>query len=120
MRKTLQQMYFVCPTRLTTMRLSPGLPINGSPNWYVSTQGKYAPITPRLSGLSSGTFYRLTFDSSSSSAPLHKRVLTAYLAALKTSDERLAAKCEKTIVEASLSDFFPSLAQMDRLTIRQS
>jgi hypothetical protein len=47
-------------------------------------------------------------------------VLTAYLAALKMSDERLAAKCEKIIVEASLSDFFPSLAQMDRLTIRQS
>jgi hypothetical protein len=74
----------------------------------------------RLSASSSGTSYSVTFNSSSSTAPLRKRVLTAYLAALKTSDERLAAKCEKTIVEASLSDFFPSLAQMDRLTIRQS
>jgi hypothetical protein len=53
-------------------------------------------------------------------APLHKRVLTAYLAASKTSDAPLAVKCEKVTEENSLSALFPSLAQMERLTIRRS
>jgi hypothetical protein len=102
------------------MRLSPGLPINRSLTLYASIPGKYTRTMLPFSGSSFGTSYSVTFNSNSSSAPLHKRVLTAYLAALKTSDALSAAKCEKTIVEASLSDFFPSLAQMDRLTIRQS
>ena len=120
MHKTEPPMYFACPTHLTTNLLLRGGPLTRFRNQYALIPDASTRTTQRLSASYFGTSYSVTFGSSSSSAPLHKRVLTAYLAALKTSDERLAAKCEKTIVEASLSDFFPSLAQMDRLTIRQS
>jgi hypothetical protein len=52
---------------------------------------------PHLSALFSGMSYKLTLTSNSSTAPLRKRVLTAYLAALKTSDEQYQASCEKII-----------------------
>ena len=120
MHKTPVQMYFVCPTRLTTMTLSPGRQINLFPRVCGITPDSSTRTMPPSSASSFGTSYSVTFNSNSSTAPLHKRVLTAYLAALKTSDAPLAASCAKTTEEASLSDFFPSLAQMDRLTIRQS
>jgi hypothetical protein len=102
------------------MRLLRGGPLIHFRNPCAITPDPSTRITPPLSGSSFGTSYSVTFNSSSSSAPLHKRVLTAYLAALKTSDAPSQAACEKTTVEASLSDYFPSLALMDRLTIRQS
>ena len=120
MHKMPVQMYFVCHTPLMTVKLSLGHPINHFPMRCVSTLGRYAPITPRLNGSFSGTSYKLTLTSNSSTAPLRKRVLTAYLAASKTSGEQSAATCAKTTEEANLSVHFPSLALMDRLTIRQS
>ena len=105
-----------------------GRQINHSLNPYQNTfalVNNCGFITPVLIVRSSGMSYAkiLAYRSlrlNNSIAPLHKRVRTAYLAALKTSDGRLAASCEKITVEASLSDYFPSLALMDRLTIRQS
>jgi hypothetical protein len=103
-----------------TVKFTPGHPINHSLIQYENTEGAYTRTTPLLSALFSGTYCKLTLTSNSSTAPLHKRVLTAYLAASKTSDEQSAATCEKTTEEANLSVHFPSLALMDRLTIRQS
>lgn len=120
MHKMQARMYCVCPSRLMTMTLLPGLPINPSLMLYGVTRGRYTRTMLRLRGLYSGMSYSVTFGLSSSTAPLHKRVRTAYLAALKTSDEPSPATCEKTTEEASLSAHFPSLALMDRLTIRQS
>jgi hypothetical protein len=59
-------------------------------------------------------------NSSSLYALLHKRVQIAYLARLKTLAAQSQVACEKTTEEASLSDYFPSLVLMDRLTIRRS
>ena len=120
MPKTEPPMYFACPTRLTTMRLLRGGPLIHFRNPCAITPDPSTRITPPLSGSSFGTSYSVTFNSSSSSAPLHKRVLTAYLAALKTSVEQSAVKCEKVTEENNLSALFPSLAQMERLTIRRS
>ena len=120
MRKTDPPTYFVCPTRLTTMRLLRGGPLIHFRNPYALTPDRSTLTTRHLSGSSSGTSYTVTFNSSSSSAPLLKRVLTAYRAALKTSVAPSAVTCAKTTEEASLSDYFPSLALMDRLTIRQN
>jgi len=103
-----------------TVKFTPGLQTNHSLMQCGTTEGAYTRTTPLLSALFSGTYCKLTLTSNSSTAPLHKRVLTAYLEALKTSDEQSAATCEKTTEEASLSVHFPSLALMDRLTIRQS
>ena len=75
MRKTLQPMYFVCPTRLTTMTLVRGGPLIHFRNPCAITPAPSTHIMPRLSASSSGTSYSVTFNSSSSSAPLHKRVL---------------------------------------------
>ena len=105
-----------------------GRRINHSLNQYQNTfalVNSCGFITPVLIVRSFGMSYAkiLAYQSlrfTSSTAPRHKRVLTAYLAALKTSDALSAAKCEKTTEEASLSDYFPSLALMDRLTIRQT
>ena len=105
-----------------------GRQINHSLNPYQNTfalVNNCGFITPVLIVRSFGMSYAkiLAYQSlrlNNSIAPLHKRVLTAYLAASKTSDAPLAVLCEKIIVEASLSDFFPSLALMDRLTIRQN
>jgi len=105
-----------------------GRQINHSLNQYQNTfalVNNCGFITPVLIVRSFGTSYAkiLAYQSlrfTNSTAPLRKRVLIAYLAALKTSDAPSAVSCAKTTEEASLSDFFPSLALMDRLTIRQS
>jgi hypothetical protein len=105
-----------------------GRQINHSLNQYQNTfalVNSCGFITPVLIVRSFGMSYAkiLAYQSlrfTSSTAPLHKRVLTAYLAALKTLDEPSPATCEKTTEEASLSAHFPSLALMDRLTIRRS
>jgi hypothetical protein len=105
-----------------------GRRINHSLNQYQNTfalVNNCGFITPVLIVRSSGMSYAkiLAYRSlrlNNSIAPLHKRVRTAYLAALKTSDAPSQASCEKIIEEVSLSGFFPSLALMDRLTIRQS
>ncbi len=105
-----------------------GRQINHSLNQYQNTfalVNNCGFITPVLIVRSFGMSYAkiLAYRSlrlNNSTAPLHKRVRTAYLAASKTSDEPSAAICEKTTEEASLSDYFPSLALMDRLTIRQN
>lgn len=120
MPKTPQPMYFVCPTLLMTTTSPLGLPTSPFPTMYVNTLGAYTPTTRPLSASYSGTSYKLISPSSSLYAQLHKRVQTAYLARLKTSVEQSQAACEKTTEEASLSDYFPSLALMDRLTIRRS
>ena len=120
MPKMEPRMYCVCPTRLTTMKLSPGLPISRSLTRFGITRGESTLITLRSSALYSGTSYKLISISRSSIAQRHKRVLTACLDLSKTSDVPSPASCEKTTEVDSLSDFFPSLALMDRLTIRQT
>ena len=120
MHKTPVQMYFVCHTPLMMVKFTPGLQTNNSLMTCGNTQGAYTRTMPLLSALFSGTYCKLTLNSNSSTAPLRKRVLTAYLAASKTSAAHLAAICEKTTEEISLSAHFPSLALMDRLTIRPS
>ena len=105
-----------------------GRQINHSLNQYQNTfalVNNCGFITPVLIVRSSGTSYAkiLAYQSlrfTSSTAPLLKRVLTAYRAALKTSGAPSAATCAKTTEEVSLSVHFPSLALMDRLTIRPS
>jgi hypothetical protein len=72
-------------------------------------------ITPVLIVRSFGTSYAkiLAYPGlrlSSSTAPLLKRVLTAYRAALKTSDAPLAVLCEKIIEDRNLLDFYQYLA----------
>jgi len=102
-----------------------GRQINHSLNQYQNTfalVNNCGFITPVLIVRSFGTSYAkiLAYQSlrfTNSTAPLHKRVLTAYLAALKTSDERLAAKCEKTIEEINLFDYFPSHVAMELLAL---
>lgn len=120
MPKMAPPMYFVCPTRLTTMRLSPGLPTSRSLTPFGITRGESMLITLRSSALYSGTSYKLISISRSSIAQRHKRVLTACLGLSKTLDAPSPASCAKTTEVDSLSDYFPSLALMDRLTIRQS
>jgi hypothetical protein len=105
-----------------------GRQINHSLNPYQNTfalVNNCGFITPVLIVRSFGMSYAkiLAYQSlrlNNSIAPLHKRVLTAYLAALKTSVEQSAVKCEKVTEENNLSALFPSLAQMERLTIRRS
>ena len=120
MHKTPQQMYFVCPTLLTTTTLSLGHLNSHFLMPYANTQGAYMPTTPPLKDLFFGTSYKLISPSSSLYALLHKRVQIAYLARLKTLAAQSQVACEKTTEEASLSDYFPSLVLMDRLTIRRS
>ncbi len=109
MRKTEPPMYFACPTRLTTTRLLPGLPTCHFPMLFASTRGRYALTMRRSSDSYSGTFYSVTFNSSSSTAPLLKRVLTAYRAALKMSDAPSAATCARIIEDRNLLDFYQYL-----------
>jgi len=105
-----------------------GRQINHSLNQYQNTfalVNNCGFITPVLIVRSFGTSYAkiLAYQSlrfTNSIAQRHKRVLTACLGLSKTSDEPSAAKCEKTTEVDSLSDYFPSLALMDRLTIRQT
>ena len=105
MRKMQARMFYVCPTPLMTMKLSPGLPIYRFPIQYESTQGEYTRTMPLLSALFSGMSYKLTLSSNSSTAPRHKRVLIACLGASKMSEELLAAPCGKIIEVDNLSDF---------------
>ena len=105
-----------------------GRQINHSLNQYQNTfalVNNCGFITPVLIVRSFGMSYAkiLAYQSlrlNNSIAQRHKRVLTACLGLSKTSDEPSAASCEKTTEVDSLSDYFPSLALMDRLTIRQS
>lgn len=105
-----------------------GRRINHSLNQYQNTfalVNSCGFITPVLIVRSFGMSYAkiLAYPSlrfTSSTALLRKRVLTVYPVASKTSDEQSAATCAKTTEERSLSDYFPSLALMDRLTIRQN
>ncbi len=105
MHKTEARMYFACPTRLTTMKLLRGGPINHFQNPFALTPDRSERITQPSSGSYSGMSYSVTFNSSSSTAPLLKRVLIASPGLSKTSEELLAAKCGKIIEVASLSDF---------------
>jgi len=61
-----------------------------------------------------GMSYSVTFSSNSSTAPLRRRVLTAYREALKTSDELSVARCEKTTEVRSLYEHYRSHALMVR------
>ncbi len=97
MHKTPAPMYFVCPTRLMTIPLLRGGPLIHFRNPCAITPGKSERITLPSSGSYSGMSYNVTFNSSSSTAPLLKRVLTAYRAALKMSDAPSAATCGKII-----------------------
>ncbi len=101
-----------------------GRQINHSLNPYQNTfalVNNCGFITPVLIVRSSGMSYAkiLAYRSlrlNNSIAPLHKRVLTAYLAALKTSDARSPAACAKTTEETNLFDCFPSHVAMELLT----
>jgi len=105
-----------------------GRRINHSLNQYQNTfalVNSCGFITPVLIVRSFGMSYAkiLAYQSlrfTSSTALLRKRVLTVCLGLSKTSAAPSAATCAKTTEEASLSALFPSLALMDRLTIRQS
>lgn len=120
MHKTPQQMYFVCPTPSTTEPLLLGVLTSHFQKLSVNTQGESTLTMQPSSVLFSGTSYKSTLNSNNLYAQLHKRVQTAYLARLKTSVAQSQAACAKTTEEASLSDYFPSLDLMDRLTIRRS
>ena len=120
MPKTPQQMYSACPTLSMTTKLPLGFPTSPFPTMYVNTLGESFVITRPSSALFSGTSYKLTSHSNNLYAQLHKRVQTAYLDRLKTLVAQSQAACEKTTEETSLSDYFPSLNLMDRLTIRRS
>lgn len=120
MHKTPQQMYFVCPTLLTTTTLLPGALNSHFLMPFANTQGESTVIIPPLKDLFSGMSYKLISNSNSLYALLHKRVQTAYLARLKTLAAQSQAACAKTTEEASLSDYFPSLVLMELLTIRRS
>ena len=110
MHKTQVQMYCVCPTRLTTMTLSPGLPTSLSLTPYGITRGESSLITLRSSASYSGTSYKLISISRSSTAPRHKRVLTACLGLSKTSDAPSPATCAKIIEEVNSSELYQYLA----------
>ena len=100
-----------------------GRRINHSLNQYQNTfalVNNCGFITPVLIVRSFGMSYAkiLAYPAlrfTSSTAPLHKRVLTAYLAALKTSDAPLAVLCEKIIAEPSSSVPYRSLKRMAAL-----
>jgi hypothetical protein len=100
-----------------------GRQINHSLNQYQNTfalVNNCGFITPVLIVRSFGMSYAkiLAYPSlrfTSSTAPLHKRVLTAYLAALKTSDAPSVATCAKTTEARNLFVRCLSLEQMDRL-----
>ena len=101
-----------------------GRQINHSLNPYQNTfalVNNCGFITPVLIVRYSGMSYAkilayLSLRFTSSTAPLHKRVLTAYLAALKTSVAPSPATCEKIIEEVSLSGSCLYRVQMGRLT----
>lgn len=92
-----------------------GRQINHSLNPYQNTfalVNNCGFITPVLIVRSFGTSYAkiLAYQSlrlNNSIAPLHKRVRTAYLAALKTSDAPSAVLCAKTIEEVNSFGYFP-------------
>ncbi len=118
MHKTAPPMYFACPTRLMTIPLLRGGPLIHFRNPCAITPGKSGRTMLPSSGSYSGTSYSVTFNSSSSTAPLLKRVLTAYRAALKMSDAPSAATCAKTTEDRNLFEHYPFHVRMDRLTIR--
>ena len=101
-----------------------GRQINHSLNPYQNTfalVNNCGFITPVLIVRSSGMSYAkiLAYQSlrlNNSIAPLHKRVLTAYLAALKTSDARSPAACEKIIEEVNSFGYFPCPELTELLT----
>ena len=105
-----------------------GRQINHSLNQYQNTfalVNNCGFITPVLIVRSFGMSYAkiLAYQSlrfTSSTALLRKRVLTVCLGLSKTSAAPSAATCAKTTEADSLSAHFPSLALMDRLTIRQN
>lgn len=102
-----------------------GRRINHSLNQYQNTfalVNSCGFITPVLIVRSFGMSYAkiLAYPSlrfTSSTAPLHKRVRTAYLAALKTSDEQSVATCAKTTEEASSFDCYLSRVMTEVLTM---
>jgi hypothetical protein len=114
MRKTDPPTYFVCPTHLTMMRLLRGGPLILFRNPCALTPGQSMRITQPSSGSYSGMSYSVTFNSSNSSAPLLKRVLTAYRAALKTSVAPSAATCAKTTEATSSYEHYPFHVRMGR------
>jgi hypothetical protein len=100
-----------------------GRRINHSLNQYQNTfalVNSCGFITPVLIVRSFGMSYAkiLAYPSlrfTSSTAPLRKRVRTAYLAALKTSDEQSAATCAKITEERSSYEHYLYPALMDHL-----
>jgi len=100
-----------------------GRRINHSLNQYQNTfalVNNCGFITPVLIVRYSGMSYAkiLAYPSlrfTSSIAPLHKRVLTAYRAALKTSDAPSAATCAKTTEESNSYEHYLYPALMDHL-----
>ena len=100
-----------------------GRRINHSLNQYQNTfalVNNCGFITPVLIVRSFGMSYAkiLAYQSlrfTSSTAPRHKRVLTACLGLSKTSDAPLAVLCEKIIAEPSSSVPYQSLKQMAAL-----
>ncbi len=111
------------PTHLTMMKYRLGFPDSRSPRVLVNIldkTGNSDSIMRVLIGKYSGTSYAKismyqNLNSNSSTAQRHKRVLTAYLAASKTSDEPSAAKCGRIIEVASLSELYLYRDQTGRL-----
>ena len=107
------------PTHLTMMKYRLGFPDSRSPRVLVNIldkTGNSDSIMRVLIGKYSGTSYAKismyqNLNSNSSTAPLRRRVLTAYREALKTSDEPSVVRCEKTIAAHSLFDFCQSHGQ---------
>jgi len=101
-----------------------GRQINHSLNPYQNTfalVNNCGFITPVLIVRSFGMSYAkiLAYQSlrlNNSIAPLHKRVRTAYLAALKTSDAPSQASCAKTTEAVNSFEHFLSHAVMAALT----
>jgi len=117
MHKTPVQMSYVCPTRLTRMPLPLGLPTSLFRILLRITWEPYPRTTLHSNVLSFGTSYNVTFGSSSSTAPRLKRVLTAYRAALKTSDAPSAAICAKTTEAISSYEHYPFHVRMAHSTV---
>ena len=116
MHKTPVQMFYVCPTHLTTMKCPLGLPTSLFRIVLRIMQDRYGPTQLHSNVLFFGTSYNVTFNSNSSTAPLHKRVRTAYLAASKTSDAPSVATCAKTTEAVSSYEHYPFHVRMELLT----